>query len=177
MGKSKSLRAYQRRTVVADALIASAYLAGTNTRRVRRALAALFGGAVSKDTVSRVWRKVKGDWEAWNARSLADRGSRPTGSCGFACAKCPLPIVQMALGFDLAMAIRLPLSVPDFSIWKNIVEICGHPDHHPPYDVGDPCALREDRGLTGSARRQLCRKGLIVEFDPDRKRQSLNVDR
>ena len=36
--KSKSLRAYQRRTKAADALIAGAYLAGTNTRRVRRAL-------------------------------------------------------------------------------------------------------------------------------------------
>src|SRR5712671_5601439 len=70
--KSKALRAYQRRTLVADALIASTYLAGTNTRRVRRALASLFGGAVGKDTVSRVWRKVKGDWDAWNARSLAD---------------------------------------------------------------------------------------------------------
>jgi hypothetical protein len=33
--------------------IASTYLAGTNTRRVRRALAALFGGTVGKDTVSR----------------------------------------------------------------------------------------------------------------------------
>jgi hypothetical protein len=31
---------------------------------VRRALRALFGGAVGKDTVSRVWRKVKSDWEA-----------------------------------------------------------------------------------------------------------------
>jgi putative transposase len=69
--KSSALRAYQRRTLAADALIASTYLAGTNTRRVRRALATLFGGAVSKDTVSRVWRKVKNDWEAWNARSLA----------------------------------------------------------------------------------------------------------
>ena len=68
--KSKALRAYQRRTKAADALIASTYLSGTNTRRVRRALAALFGGAVGKDTVSRVWRKVKGDWDAWNARSL-----------------------------------------------------------------------------------------------------------
>ena len=28
--------------------------------------------AISKDTVSRVWRKVKGDWDAWNARSLAE---------------------------------------------------------------------------------------------------------
>ena len=70
--KSKALRAYQRRTLVADALIAGAYLAGANTRRVRRALAALFGGAVGKDTVSRVWRKVKSDWDAWNARSLAE---------------------------------------------------------------------------------------------------------
>ena len=70
--KSQALRAYQRRTLAADALIASTYLAGTNTRRVRRALAALFGGAVGKDTVSRTWRKVKSDWDAWNARALAD---------------------------------------------------------------------------------------------------------
>ncbi|WP_040620768.1 IS256 family transposase [Rhodovulum sp. PH10] len=69
--KSQALRAYQRRTVAADALIASSYLAGTNTRRVRRALATLFGGAIGKDIVSRTWRKVKGDWDAWNARSLA----------------------------------------------------------------------------------------------------------
>ena len=70
--KSTALRAYQRRTKQADSLIAGAYLAGTNTRRVRRALSAVFGGAVSKDTVSRVWRKVRSDWDAWNARSLAE---------------------------------------------------------------------------------------------------------
>ena len=69
--KSQALRAYQRRTLAADALIASTYLAGTNTRRVRRALAALFGGTVGKDVVSRTWRKVKSDWDAWNSRSLA----------------------------------------------------------------------------------------------------------
>lgn len=69
--KNATIPAYQRRTKQADALIAGAYLAGTNTRRVRRALAALFGGAVGKDTVSRVWRKIKGDWDAWNIRSLA----------------------------------------------------------------------------------------------------------
>ena len=68
--KSAGLRAYQRRTRAADALIAATYLAGTNTRRVRRALAALFDGTVGKDTVSRVWRKVRTDWDAWNARSL-----------------------------------------------------------------------------------------------------------
>ena len=62
--RNTTIPAYQRRTKRADALIAGAYLSGTNTRRVRRALAALFGGAVGKDTVSRVWRKTKGDWDA-----------------------------------------------------------------------------------------------------------------
>ncbi len=40
--------------------------------RVKRALFGLFEGAVSKDVVSRAWRKVKVDWDAWCARSLAD---------------------------------------------------------------------------------------------------------
>ena len=70
--KSAALRAYQRRTLAADALIASTYLAGTNTRRVRRALAAVFAEGVGKDVVSRVWRKVRTDWDAWNTRSLAE---------------------------------------------------------------------------------------------------------
>ena len=70
--KSEALCAYQRRTRAAEALIAGAYLAGVNTRRIRRALAALFGGAIGKDIVSRTWRKVKNDWDAWNARSLAE---------------------------------------------------------------------------------------------------------
>ena len=67
-----TIPAYRRLTRRAEALIAGAYLAGTNTRRVRRALAALFGGAVGKDTVSRVWRKGKSDWDAWSGRALAD---------------------------------------------------------------------------------------------------------
>jgi putative transposase len=54
-----------------EALIAGAYLSGTNTRRVGRALGALFRGAVGKDVVSRTWRKVKTDWEAWCRRDLA----------------------------------------------------------------------------------------------------------
>jgi transposase-like protein len=69
--RNASLPAYQRLTRRAEALIAGAYLSGTNTRRVRRALAALFGGAVGKDVVSRVWRKVKSDWDAWTRRDLS----------------------------------------------------------------------------------------------------------
>lgn len=70
--RSKALPRYQRLTKTAEALIASVYLSGTNTRRVKRALFALFKGAVGKDVVSRSWRRVKVDWDAWCARSLAD---------------------------------------------------------------------------------------------------------
>ncbi|MBU3032453.1 IS256 family transposase [Paracoccus marinaquae] len=69
--RSKALPRYKRLTKKAEALIAAVYLAGTNTRRVKRALFGLFEGAVSKDVVSRAWRKVKVDWDAWCARSLA----------------------------------------------------------------------------------------------------------
>jgi putative transposase len=69
--RNQTLPAYKRLTKRAEALIAGTYLAGTNTRRVRRALGALFGGAVGKDTVSRAWRKVQGDWEAWQKRDLS----------------------------------------------------------------------------------------------------------
>src|SRR6056297_3488097 len=70
--RSKALPRYQRLTKRAEALIAAVYLAGTDTRRVKRALFGLFQGAVGKDVVSRAWRKVKVDWDAWCARSLAD---------------------------------------------------------------------------------------------------------
>lgn len=66
--RSDALPRYARMTKQVEALIAGAYLSGTNTRRVRRALGALFKGAVSKDTVSRTWRKVQTDWEAWCRR-------------------------------------------------------------------------------------------------------------
>jgi transposase-like protein len=69
--RSSALPRYARMTRQVEALIAGAYLAETNTRRVKRALAALFRGAVGKDVVSRTWRKVKVDWEAWNRRDLA----------------------------------------------------------------------------------------------------------
>lgn len=70
--RSTALPRYARMTRAVEALIAGAYLSGTNTRRVKRALAALFGGAVGKDVVSRTWRKVKVDWDAWTRRDLAE---------------------------------------------------------------------------------------------------------
>jgi transposase-like protein len=67
---SATLPRYARMTRQVEALIAGAYLSGTNTRRVKRALTALFKGAVGKDVVSRTWRKVRTDWDAWNGRDL-----------------------------------------------------------------------------------------------------------
>src|SRR5438477_7649918 len=70
--RSHVLPRYARMTKQVEALIAGAYPSGTNTRRVRRALGTLFKGAVSKDMVSRTWRKVQADWDAWCRRSLGD---------------------------------------------------------------------------------------------------------
>jgi transposase-like protein len=96
--RNVTIPAYRRLTGRAEALIAGAYLAGTNTRRVRRALVALFAGAVGKDTVSRVWRKVKSDWEAWNRRPLAEE-----------------PIVRLILD-GTAVRVRLDRKAPVISL-------------------------------------------------------------
>src|SRR3954449_11208736 len=70
-GRSELLPAYRRLSRRAEALVAQAYLAGANTRRVRRALAGLFAGRVGKDAVSRAWRRARSAWEAWRERDLA----------------------------------------------------------------------------------------------------------
>jgi transposase-like protein len=69
--KTQTLPAFKRRTKRAEAVIASSYLAGVNTRRVRRALESLFGGVIGKDTVSRAWRKVQSAWQTWQRRDLS----------------------------------------------------------------------------------------------------------
>src|SRR4051812_38569868 len=57
--RSELLPAYRRLSRRAEALVAQAYLAGANTRRVRRALAGLLAGRVGKDAVSRAWRRAR----------------------------------------------------------------------------------------------------------------------
>ena len=55
---------------------------------MKRALSTLFAGAVGKDFIRRVWRKVETDWEAWNTRNLAGedvvRFARSLGRIAFA---------------------------------------------------------------------------------------------
>ena len=71
--RSELLPAYRRLSRRAELLIAQVYLAGVNTRRVRRALQTLFAGRIGKDAVSRVWRKTRAAWEAWQQRDLTDQ--------------------------------------------------------------------------------------------------------
>jgi putative transposase len=68
------LPAYRRPSRRAEALVAQAYLAGVNTRRVRRALAGLFAGRVGTAAVSRAWRRARSAREAWRERDLAGEG-------------------------------------------------------------------------------------------------------
>ena len=51
-----------------------AYLSATNTRTVRRALAAVFAKGVGKDIVSRTWRKLKAGW-GWPEQPVGGRGA------------------------------------------------------------------------------------------------------
>ncbi len=64
---------YQRRMREVNEAVATTYLAGGNTRRIRGALHPLLKAApLSKSAVSRVVATLKDGLEAWRTRSLAD---------------------------------------------------------------------------------------------------------
>lgn len=69
---SELLPRYARRTKVIDEAILGTYLAGANSRRIRKALEPLLGTAhLSKSAVSRVVARLKALFESWNERDLA----------------------------------------------------------------------------------------------------------
>ncbi|MEW6267849.1 MAG: IS256 family transposase, partial [Thermodesulfobacteriota bacterium] len=71
--QSQVVPRYQRRTTRVDEAILGIYLAGTNTRRVKSALAPLLNGApLSKDAVSRLVGRMSEDFESWRTRDLAN---------------------------------------------------------------------------------------------------------
>ena len=64
--RSRMIPRYQRRTERVDEAILGVYLSGTNTRRLRGALAPLLRGApLSKDAVSRLVGRLREDFAAW----------------------------------------------------------------------------------------------------------------
>lgn len=75
--QSTTIRRYQRRTVRVDEAILGVYLAGTNTRRIKGALAPLLrNGPLSKDAVSRLVGRLREDFDTWRSRDLAEEDIR-----------------------------------------------------------------------------------------------------
>ena len=75
--RSATVTRYQRRTVRVDEMILGVYLAGTNTRRIKGALAPLLrNGPLSKDAVLRLVGRLREDFDTWRSRDLADEDIR-----------------------------------------------------------------------------------------------------
>lgn len=75
--RSTTVARYQRRTRRVDEAILGVYLAGTNTRRIKGALAPLLrNGPLSKDAVSRLVGRLREDFDTWRSRDLADEDIR-----------------------------------------------------------------------------------------------------
>src|SRR5579859_7044580 len=71
--QSQIIPRYQRRTERVDEAILGVYLSGTNTRRLRGALAPLLRGApLSKDAVSRLVGRLREDFAGWAQRDLGE---------------------------------------------------------------------------------------------------------
>jgi transposase-like protein len=71
--RSAVLPRYQRRTKRVDEAILGAYLAGANTRRIRKALEPLLGESnLSRSAISRVVQRIKAAFETWSGRDLSE---------------------------------------------------------------------------------------------------------
>lgn len=71
--RSQLLPRYARRTRPVDQAILGTYLGGTNTRRIKRALGALFGKSnLSKSAVSRIVGRLEDLFAKWDQRDLSE---------------------------------------------------------------------------------------------------------
>ncbi len=71
--RSQIVPRYQRRSREVDEAILGAYLAGANSRRIKKALAPLLGEKhLSKSAVSRVVSRLKEHFARWNERDLSE---------------------------------------------------------------------------------------------------------
>jgi putative transposase len=70
--RSELLPRYQRRTAQVDEAILGSYLAGSGTRRIKRALEPLLGeSSLSKSAISRIVGRLKSHFEQWSQRDLS----------------------------------------------------------------------------------------------------------
>ena len=71
--RSEVLPRYSRRTRKVDEALLGIYLAGANSRRIRKAIAPLLGDAnLSKSSISRVVSRLKALFADWNSRDLSE---------------------------------------------------------------------------------------------------------
>jgi len=151
---------YQRRSADVDAAILGVYLSGTNTRRIKGALAPLLrGGPLSKDAVSRLVGRLAEDFETWRRRDLAeDRiqyvimdGWYPKVRIGRQRARVPVLVTLgvRASGERVVLDLRLA-GDESTAAWRDV--ICGLVERH----VGTPALAMIDgsAGLAAALREQ-----------------------
>src|SRR5258708_8762654 len=133
---------YQRRTERVDEAILGVYLSGTNTRRLRGALAPLLRGApLSKDAVSRLVGRLREDFAAWAQRDLGELkirylfldGSYPRMRIGKKRVRVPVLVTLgvCADGRRVVLDLRLA-GVATANAWLDAVRSLGARNHGAP---------------------------------------------
>src|SRR5262249_5857937 len=129
--RSHTVARYQRRTHRVDEAILGVYLAGTNTRRIRGALAPLLRkGPLSKDAVSRLVGRLREDFETWRHRELAEEDIRylfldgwvPKGRIGGRRARVPVLVTLGVRGDGQRVILDLRLAGEESAAsWSEVV--------------------------------------------------------
>jgi transposase-like protein len=137
--RSAVLPRYARRTRRVDEAILGAYLAGANTRRIRKALEPLLGEAnLSRSAVSRVVGRLKALFATWGGRDLRDES---------------FPILMLdAMNLRVRLARRV-VSVP-------VLVALGVDENGEKRLVSLRLAVRESGGSWGDLVTDLQRRGL-----------------
>ena len=131
--RSAIIPRYQRRTERVDEAILGVYLSGTNTRRLRGALAPLLRGApLSKDAVSRLVGRLREDFAAWAQRDLGELkihylfldGWYPRMRIGKKRVRVPVTLGVCADGRRVVLDLRLA-GVESANAWLDAVRSLG----------------------------------------------------
>jgi transposase-like protein len=130
--RSRTIGRYERRTERVDAALLGVYLSGTNTRRIRGALAPLRRGApLSKDAISRLVGRLREDFERWSKRDLAQHriryvfldGWSPRGRIGKKRVRVPVLVTlgTTADGERVILDLRIAGEESEAS-WSGVIE-------------------------------------------------------
>jgi len=130
--RSKILPRYGRRSREVDEAILGTYLAGANSRRIRKALAPLLGEQhLSKSAVSRVVGRLKAHFSDWQTRDLSDDhysivyldGIHLKVRLARRVVSVPVLAVMGVDGDGRKVLVSLQLAVSEASLhWKGVIE-------------------------------------------------------